>query len=514
MSLYVEGPTSLTDASGRRADAGLYNSDIAPTLPAQRTWTTYNYIALWFSMSMEVTTYMLASSLIASGMNWKQAIGTILLGNVIVLIPMVLNAHAGAKYGIPFPVLVRASFGVTGANIPAMLRAIVACGWFGIQSWIGGTAIAQMINVIWPATAAMPWVTAACFLGFWLLNMAVVWRGVESIRFLQSYSAPLMIVLSALLLGFVLHRAGGVGPLLSAPSRFESTHAFLVYFLPALTGMVGYWATLSLNIPDFTRYAKSQGSQIVGQAFGLPVAMTLFSLLGITCTSASTVIFGEPIWSPVVLLGRFHQPLLALLGLIALLIATLNVNIGANVVGPSNDFANLAPRLISFRTGGLITGVIGLAIMPWRLVASSHNYIQWLVDYSAVLGPVAGIMIADYFFLRETDLDLEGLYHREGPYLYSRGLNPRALIALLLGVAAALIGRWMPEFEWLFKLAWFTGFGVAAVTYIVLMGTAPKAGGATPLAQRIAVKGLDKVLDPAMGSTAGRVCRETLEAGR
>jgi NCS1 family nucleobase:cation symporter-1 len=508
MSLYVEGPASLTDASGVRADPRLYNRDIAPTLPEQRTWTTYNYIALWFSMSMEVTTYMLASSLIAGGMNWKQAIGTILLGNVIVLIPMVLNAHAGAKYGIPFPVLVRASFGVTGANIPAMLRAIVACGWFGIQSWIGGTAIAQMINVMAPATIGMPWVTWACFLGFWVLNMAVVWRGVESIRFLQSYSAPLMVLLSALLLGFVLRKAGGVGPLLSAPSHFQSSSAFFVYFFPALTGMVGYWATLSLNIPDFTRYAKSQESQIVGQAFGLPVAMTLFSLLGITCTSASTVIFGEPIWSPVVLLGRFHQPFLALLGLIALLIATLNVNIGANVVGPSNDFANLAPRFISFRTGGLITGAIGLLIMPWRLMSSSHNYMQWLVDYSAVLGPVAGIMIADYFFLRETELDLEGLYHRDGSYMYRRGLNPRALIALLLGVAAALIGRWIPEFDWLFKLAWFTGFGVAALTYIVLMGAAPHIGGATPLAQRIAVKGLDKVMDPAMGSTAGRTRQE------
>jgi len=424
------------------------------------------------------------------------------------LIPMVLNAHAGAKYGIPFPVLVRASFGVIGANLPAMLRAIVACGWFGIQCWIGGTAIAQMLHVIWPATSAMPWINGACFLGFWLLNMVVVWRGVESIRFLESYSAPFMILMSALLLGFILHRAGGVGPLLAAPSRFDSPRSFAVYFFPALTGIVGYWATLSLNIPDFTRYARSQRAQVIGQAFGLPVAMTLFSLLGITCTSASMVIFGEPIWSPVVLLGRFHEPLLALLGLVALLVATLNVNIGANVVSPSNDFANLVPRLISFRTGGLITGAIGLLIMPWRFTSSSHNYIQWLVDYSAVLGPVAGIMIADYFLLRETDLDLDSLYRREGPYMYAGGINPRAIIALLLGVTAALIGKWVPEFVWLFKLAWFTGFGVAGLAYILLMGTAPKVGGATPLAQRITVKGLDKVLDPAMGSTAGRTCQQ------
>jgi NCS1 family nucleobase:cation symporter-1 len=450
-------------------DPRLYNHDLAPTTLAQRTWGTYNYIALWFSMSMEVTTYMLASSLIAGGMNWKQAVSTILLGNLIVLIPMILNAHAGAKYGIPFPVFVRASFGTRGANIPAVLRAVVACGWFGIQSWIGGTAIAQMIGVLSPTAGALPWVTWACFLSFWALNMFVVWRGVESIRFLQSFSAPFMLLMSALLLGFMLHKAGGFGPMLSAPSQFHSTGSFLKFFLPALTGMVGYWATLSLNIPDFTRYAKDQDSQILGQAFGLPVAMTMYSFLGIACTSASSVIFGEPIWSPVVLLGRFHQPLLAFLGLIALLVATLNVNIGANVVGPSNDFANLAPRFISFRTGGLITGLLGLAIMPWRLMSSSHNYIGWLIDYSAVLGPVAGIMVSDYFLIRHRRLDVQSLYRRHGLYEYRNGFNGIALISVLVGIVAALIGRFVPAFEWLFKLAWFVGFFTSSVLYIVLM---------------------------------------------
>jgi NCS1 family nucleobase:cation symporter-1 len=452
-----------------RADPRLYNDDLAPTLPAQRTWSVYNYVALWFSMSMEVTTYMLASSLIASGMNWKQAVGTILLGNLIVLVPMLLNAHAGTKYGIPFPVFVRASFGPSGANVPAVLRALVACGWFGIQSWIGGTAIAQMIAVLAPATANMPWVTGACFIGFWALNMYVVWRGVESIRFLQSFSAPVVLVMSLMLLAYMLHRAGGFGPMLAAPSKFHTTGDFLRIFLPALTGMVGYWATLSLNIPDFTRYARNQDAQAVGQAIGLPVAMTLFSFIGIACTSASSVIFGEPIWSPVALLGRFHQPLLAFFGLIALLIATLNVNIGANVVGPSNDFANLAPRFISFRTGGLITGCIGLAIMPWRLLSSSHNYLGWLVDYSGLLGPVAGIMVADYFLIRRTRLDAEELYRRGGIYEYRNGFNLVALFALLVGMIAALIGKFVPALDELFKLAWFVGFFLSGGLYYVLM---------------------------------------------
>jgi NCS1 family nucleobase:cation symporter-1 len=451
-------------------DPRLYNRDLAPTTAAARTWGTYNYIALWFSMSMEVTTYMLASSLIAGGMNWKQAIFTILLGNLIVLIPMLLNAHAGAKYGIPFPVFVRASFGTRGANLPAMLRALVACGWFGIQSWLGGQAIAAMIAVLWPATENMPAVLWASFLGFWLLNMYVVWRGVESIRFLQSYSAPFMFVMSFILLFWMLHKAGGFGPMLSAPSRFPTTGSFLRFFFPSLTAMVGYWATLSLNIPDFTRYAKSQDSQIVGQAFGLPVAMVLYSFIGIACTSASETIFGEPVWSPITLLGRFHQPLAALVALVALLIATLNVNIGANVVSPSNDISNLAPGLISFRTGGLITGFLGLAMMPWKLMSTFGTYIfGWLIGYSGLLGPVAGIMVADYFLIRGTRLDTVSLYRRGGLYEYSRGINPRAIVALVAGVVVALVGLAVPALRFLYDYAWFVGFFVAAASYYLMM---------------------------------------------
>jgi NCS1 family nucleobase:cation symporter-1 len=472
MAVGSTNPAILDQASQSLAanhDPRLYNNDLAPTTAAHRTWGTYNYIALWFSLSMEVTTYMLASSLIAGGMNWKQAIFTILLGNLIVLIPMLLNAHAGAKYGIPFPVFVRASFGTRGANLPAMLRALVACGWFGIQSWLGGQAIAAMLAVLWPATAHSPVTLWASFLGFWLLNMFVVWRGVESIRFLQSFSAPFMLVMSFILLFWMLRKAGGFGPMLSAPSRFHTTSSFLHFFFPSLTAMVGYWATLSLNIPDFTRYAKSQDSQIVGQAFGLPVAMTLYSFIGIACTSASVSIFGEAIWSPITLLGRFHQPFAALLALFALLIATLNVNIAANVVSPSNDFANLAPQLISFRTGGMITGLLGLAMMPWKLMSTFGSYIfGWLIGYSGLLGPVAGIMVADYFLIRGTRLDTVSLYRRGGPYEYSRGVNPRAIAALAAGVVIALIGLAVPTLRFLYDYAWFVGFFVAAGSYYLL----------------------------------------------
>ena len=451
-------------------DPSLSNRDLRPTGPAQRTWGFYNYMALWFSMCMEITTYRLASGLIANGMDWKQALGTVLLGNLIVLVPLLLNAHAGAKYGIPFPVFLRASFGVRGANIAALLRAVVACGWFGIQSWIGGSAIDAMLIVIWPAAAANRGILWACFLGFWLLNMVVVWRGVESIRRLQAFGAPFMFVMAAALLIWVRVKAGSFGAMLSTPSRFHSTHEFLAVFFPSLTAMVGYWATLALNIPDFTRYSKSQSAQSWGQAFGLPVAMVLYTFLGIAVTSASAVLFGKPIWDPVELIGMFHQPLVAFVALIAVLVATLNVNIGANVVSPSNDFSNLYPRLISFRTGGLITGFLGLAMCPWKLLATPDSYIfGWLIGYSGLLGPVAGIMVCDYFFIRGTELDVNSLYHSEGAYHYTKGVNPRALIALALGVGLALVGVWVPSLHFLYDYAWFVGFFTAGATYVAMM---------------------------------------------
>jgi NCS1 family nucleobase:cation symporter-1 len=439
-------------------------------MPARRTWGLYNYIALWFSMSMEITTYQLASSLIAKGMDWKQAVGTVLLGNLIVLIPMLLNAHAGAKYGIPFPVFIRAPFGVRGANLPAILRAIVACGWFGIQSWIGGQAIDSMLVVIWPSLAGNQGVLWTSFLCFWLLNLVVVWRGVESIRHLQAFGAPFMFVMAALLLIWIRIKAGSFGTMLSTPSQFHSTREFLAVFFPSLTAMVGYWSTLALNIPDFTRYSKSQTAQAWGQAFGLPVAMALYTFVGISATSASAVLFGHPIWNPILLIGAFHQPVVAFVALVAILIATLNVNIGANVVSPSNDFSNLYPRLISFRTGGIITGFLGLAMCPWKLLATPDAYIfGWLIGYSGLLGPVAGIMVSDYFLIRKTELDVNSLYHREGAYHYSKGVNPRAIVALAIGIVIALVGLAVRPLHFLYDYAWFAGFFVSGAVYLLLM---------------------------------------------
>lgn len=447
----------------------LWNKDLAAIPPENRTWSTYNYTALWVAMSVNIPTYMLASGMIAGGMNWKQAIFTVFLGNVLVLIPMLLNAHAGARYGIPFPVFARSAFGVLGSNVAAILRALVACGWFGIQTWIGGEAINAMVVALAPAWKNYALGVPICFGFFWLLNVLVILRGIKTIRFLQGISAPFLLVIGLALLLWARAHAGGFGPMLSTPSRFHTFGEFFRFFIPSLTGVVGFWATVALNIPDFTRYARSQRAQVMGQVLGLPTTMTFYSFVGVAVTSATVIMYGGAIWDPVVVLSKLGNPLAVVIAMIALLMATLNVNVAANVVSPANDFSNLYPRRISFKTGGIITCFLGLLMQPWKLLGSYGNYIfGWLVGYSGLLGPIAGVLIADYFVVRKKILVVDDLYRRGGIYEFTGGFNWRAIGALAAGIAVALVGLVVPELRLLYDYAWFVGFGVSFLVHLLL----------------------------------------------
>jgi NCS1 family nucleobase:cation symporter-1 len=472
---------SVPGSAATRGDiqsSSLYNRDLAPV--TERSWTTYNYAALWVSMSVNILTYMLAASFIQGGMNWKQAVLTVFLGNTIVLAPMLLNSHPGARYGVPFPVLARASFGVLGANIAAVLRALVACGWFGIQTWIGGEAIDILLGTVWHSWSSVPHHTGICFLAFWAINVAVVGAGIGCIKFLQGISAPILLAVGVALLGWAYVRAGGFGPMLSTPARFNSQADFLKFLIPALNGTVGFWSTVSLNIPDFTRFAKDQRGQAIGQAIALPLTMTLYSFVGIAVTSATMVIYGTAIWDPVQLLARFQSPVAVVISLLAVLLATLNVNIGANVVSPANDFSNLWPKRISFRMGGIITCFMGIAMMPWKLLANHRTFIfGWLGGYAAVLGPVAGIMICDYYIVRKRRLEVNDLYLRGGIYEYTSGFNWRCVAALCIGTGCALIGLAVPALRVLYDYSWFVGFAVAFVTYWALMRDSKQAASAS-----------------------------------
>ncbi|MDB5328059.1 MAG: Cytosine/purine/uracil/thiamine/allantoin permease family protein, partial [Phycisphaerales bacterium] len=439
----------------------LYNQDLAPTTAADRKWSVWSVAALWVSMCACIPTYLQASGLYATGFNWWQTVLTIFLANLIVLIPMVLNAHAGTKYGIPFPVYARASFGVRGANVPAMLRALVGCGWFGIQCWIGGAALFAIACIFKPEWAKYSHVvfhgydlgiTApqfGAFMAFWVLNIIVIYSGINSIRWLLIIKAPLLIVVGLALVGWAYFRAGGFGSLFHAPNIFapggEKAGQFWKFFAPALTANVGFWATVSLNIPDFSRYAKSQRDQVIGQSVALPTTMALFAFIAVAVSSATVVIFGDAwtkdLWDPVNLVATFKNPWALGLSMGAIALATLATNIAANVVSPANDFANLAPRFIGFRLGGVITGLIGIVIMPWKLVADPNGYIfTWLIGYSALLGAVGGVLICDYWLLRRTRFSVADLFRREGRYAYDRGINWSAMLAGAVAISLCVPG--------------------------------------------------------------------------
>lgn len=542
------------------SQSSLYSEDLKPVPPEERTWSMWSLAALWVGMAVCIPTYLLASYMIGSGMTWLESLIIIGLANLIITIPMVLNGHAGVKYGIPFPVLGRSSFGITGIHIPSIVRAIVACGWFGIQTWIGGLAIYAIFNAI-TGNAGADGVSFGKFVAFgifWLLNMYFIWKGTESIKFLEQYSAPILILIGIILIGWGANKGGGfknvlnqshylAAPYISAESKqrlihinpamdqngipkaseyrlfkgedagnwaaltsptirligstenrkiqlrkstdngfIESAEVALTVkeedksntgsklwsYILWLTIMVGFWATMSLSIADITRYSSTQKEQIMGQFIGLPGTMMLYSFVGIFVSCAAVIIFDDILignnapWDPVTLLAKFQNPVVVIVSQIFMIIATLSTNIAANVIAPANAFSNLSPKKISFRMGGLITGIIGIIICPWLLMDQISNI---LIFISGLLGPVLGIMLSDYYLVRKMEIPLNELYKETGIFNYTSGFNMSAMIALALGVFVAIIGYFVPSLDALYKLSWFSGFLVSFVLYYFLM---------------------------------------------
>ena len=491
MSETIQHEDGRVELRDHRAIEGsrLYSEDLAPVPISRRNWTTYNYAALWISMAHCIPTYMLSSGLISAGMNWWQALVTILLGNMIVLIPILLNSHPGTKYGIPFPVFARAAYGTIGSNLPAIMRAIVACGWFGIQAWIGGQALHTFFTAVFPnwhpllggpigGHTPTEWLS---FLVFWGINIFIIYRGMNLLRHVENWAAPFVLIMTAILLIWAVREAGGLGYLVTHPGKFRTWDEFRPIFIPSLTAMIGFWATLSLNMPDFTRFGRSQREQVIGQTVALPTTMVVFAAMGVIITSAAVVIYPKSpmseLWDPVKLVGHFSHPLVIAVSMFTVVVATLAVNIAANVVSPANDFANAFPKWISFRTGGLITGIVGILMMPWRLLADPSGYIfAWLLGYSGGLGSIAGVLIADYWLVRDKNLALADLYRENGVYRYAAGWNWRAVVATLAGCVLAWIGLVVPALKGMYDYAWFVGFIVAFGLHFILMKvSAPEA---------------------------------------
>ncbi|MDM5197345.1 NCS1 family nucleobase:cation symporter-1 [Fictibacillus enclensis] len=463
------GIVTLSDEATKSvSDSELWNDDLRPTTEKEHTWTGLNFATLWIGMCLCIPAYTMASGMISLGMNWWQAIGTIFLGNVIVLIPILLNSHAGTKFGIPYPVFARLWFGSKGAHIPSMARAVVAAGWFGINTWIGTTAIDVLLSASFPVWKNLTGHTAIIFALFWALNVGVAYKGPQAIKVLSLIAAP-VVGLSALILMIWAFTNAGWGPILSTPSKFTTTGEFLKVFFPTLTGVIAFWATLALNIPDFCRYAKNQKSQMIAQSFSLPLTMSIFSFIGIAVTSATVVIFGTAIWDPVQLLAKF-PPFIIFLGTIIIAMASLTINVGANIVAPARAIENLYPKRITFGIGALITGVFAILMQPWFIMSNFGNYIfGWLGTYAALLGPIDGIAIADYWLVRRRKMALKELYEPAGRYNYSSGFNKNGVYALIIGVAVPVLGLLVPGLRFLWDNAWTFGLFISMFAYAYLM---------------------------------------------
>ncbi|CAL5207318.1 unnamed protein product [Lathyrus oleraceus] len=476
-------------------DPSLTNEDLKPTSPTQRIFSGLEIASLWVGLVVGVPSYYLAGSLVDLGMSWWQGISTVVLANIILLFPLILTGHAGTKYGISFPVLARSSFGIHGAHIPTLLRALIGCGWYGIESWIGGEAIFILLpnslkkitflsnNLPWLGTSPLEF---SCFMVFWVAQLAIVWRGVDGIRQLEKFSAPILIFLTSCLLVWSYVKAGGFNHLFSLSSRLTNSE-FLSVFFPSLTANISFWATVALNIPDFTRYAKSQKDQVIGQ-IGLPIFMGLFTFVGLVVTSSTKVIFGEVISSPIQLLGRIGGFSTSVLAIVGISLATITTNIAANVVAPANALVNLNPSWFTFRRGAFLTAILGIAFQPWRLLKSSESFVYtWLVGYSALMGPIGGIVLVDYYVVKKMKLKISDLYTRSafGKYYYYKGFNVDAIVALVVGILPVVPGFLQKVgvvssihdgFVVVYNNAWFISFFLGGFLYWILLSLRRKLG--------------------------------------
>lgn len=449
-------------------NAALWNDDLRPCTLAEHSWPGSKFASLWVGMCLCLPTYSLASGMIALGMNWWESVLTILVGSLIVMGAILLVSHAGTRYGIPYPVFARLWFGTGGAHLPALARALIAAGWFGINSWFGGKALDAILSHVVPFWGGVGIHLPLAFLVFWAINVAIAMRGPQAIGRLAQISAPTLAISAIALFIWGAHSAGGFGPMLAAPAKIHGA-AFWSAFYPSVVGVIAFWATMALNIPDYTRYARTQRGQMLGQIFSMPLTMAAFSFVGIAVTSATVMMFGTALWNPVDLIAKFPTPVIVLAGIIVIM-SSVTINVGANVMAPARAFENLNPRAITFATGAVITGVLSLATMPWKMLETFGNYVfLWLGTYGAMLGSFDGVAVADYWLVRKWRIDLAQLYTPGGRYSYANGINARAVVAVVVGWCLALLGLVVPPLHFLWSGGWIFSLLGGLGAYWLLM---------------------------------------------
>ncbi len=462
-------PPEVTLLSHNRT---MWNDDLRPCTLAEHSWPGSKFAALWVGMCLCLPTYSLASGMIALGMNWWESVLTILIGSVTVMLAILLVSHAGTKFGIPYPVFARLWFGTRGAHLPALARAVIGAGWFGINSWFGGQALDAILSRVVPFWGGTAIHLGIAFAIFWAINVLVAMRGPQAIGRLAQFSAPTLALGAIALLIWALQSEHGFGPILAAPATIHGP-AFWAVFYPSVVGVIAFWATLALNIPDYTRYARTQRGQMLGQILSMPLTMAAFSFVGIAVTSTTVILYGKALWDPVDLIVTFPTPVVIIAGILVIL-SSVTINVGANVMAPARAFQNLWPQRIGFATGAVLTGLLSLAMQPWYVLSTFATYIfTWLGTYGAMLGSFDGIAIADYWLVRKTRLDLAQLYTPGGRYSYARGINVRAVIAVLVGWGLALLGLVVPPLHFLWSGGWvFSLLGGLTAYWLLMRGEA------------------------------------------
>ncbi|MCQ6278491.1 NCS1 family nucleobase:cation symporter-1 [Bacillus sp. EB600] len=464
-------------------DSRLMNEDLKPIPKGQRKWTWFSYMALWMGIVHNIFNYSVAASLIVLGMNIWQALLTIFVANIVLMVPLALNGHAGSKFGISFPIYARLSFGVFGANVPALIRAFVAIGWFGIQSYLGAMALnVLMLKVIpfWSDLSTvffgLPINSWISLIAFWILEAVLAIHGMEVIRRFENWAGPVILVLMLGLVYWAYNILHGVGPILHQPSKFHSVGEFLPVFFPAVITVVGSFATMALNIPDFTRFSRSSKDQVIGQILGLPITTFFFSLMSAFITSATVIAYGKAIWDPVELFKHFDNTIVLVIGAACLAAATISVNVAANLVSPIYDLINAFPKKLNYKRSAIISIVLAFLIMPWKLMQSPDSVHLLLNTAGAFLGPATGIVIADFWIIRKCQVSVDDLYKVEGIYEYKKGFNIYALITMVVGMILSFGGNFIPALKFVSGYGWLIGILVGFFGYYALMkltGTGP-----------------------------------------
>jgi NCS1 family nucleobase:cation symporter-1 len=484
--------SSLVSALPSGYAPGLTNNDLLPTGESERRWTWWHFAALWMGMVHNIFNFTWIGGLVVLGMSVWQALAVALAGNLVQTALIGLNGRVGAHYGLPFAVWARSAFGVYGANVAALARGAVAVGWFGVQSYLAATAINLLITTVVPGwgrvghssflgMAPSLW---AVVVGYWLLNFVVVRNGMGTIRRFESWAGPAIFVVMAILLVWVVVRAGGAGSLLHQhAARYPTTSDFLAHgFVPAVSLYIaGSWAAMVLNIPDLTRFARSNRQQFWGTMIGLPAASLVYFGMAAVIVSAVQRLYGQTLWNPTDVLATIGNPALSIVGATLLAIATISVNIPANIVSPAYDLTNLLPRLLTFRTAAYLSIVLGFLAMPWQLLSSPETLYSVLHNIGVVIGPITGIMLADYFVIRRQRMDVAQLFSSMGRYRYRAGYNPVALTVLALVVALLLAAEASSRLHDVYEHAWLVGVSTAFIGYTAAAGLARRGSGPVAL---------------------------------